>query len=128
MLREGEPCMDMREELKRLEDRKGRVLEMGGPERISRQKERGKMTAGERLDYLLDEGSLLEYGMHATQMGTPRRDLVPADAVITGTGKIDGRPVAVISYDFTVKGGSIGRVGDAKCRRIRELALKHRIP
>ncbi|HUP58508.1 MAG TPA: carboxyl transferase domain-containing protein, partial [Bdellovibrionota bacterium] len=118
----------MREELQRLEDRRERVLAMGGPERITRQKERGKMTARERLDYLLDEGSFLEYGMHATQMGTPRKDLVPADAVITGTGKIGGRMVALIAYDFTVKGGSIGRVGDAKCRRIREQALKQRIP
>ena len=120
--------MDMREELAKLETRRNRVLEMGGQEKVSRQKSRGKMTARERLGYLLDTGTFLEYGMHATQMGTPRRDLVPADAVVTGTGFINGRPVAVISYDFTVKGGSIGRVGDGKCRRLRDLALKSRIP
>lgn len=120
--------MNMRDEIQRLEERRRQVLAMGGQKRVERQKERGKMTARERLDYLLDPGSFLEYGIHATQMGTPRRDLVPADAVVIGMGEIGGRTVAVISYDFTVKGGSIGRVGDAKCRRLRELALKHRVP
>jgi acetyl-CoA carboxylase carboxyltransferase component len=118
----------MRDQVKRLQERRRQVLALGGEKRVARQKERGKMTARERLDYLLDPGSFLEYGMHATQMGTPRRDLVPADAVVIGIGEIGGRPVAVISYDFTVKGGSIGRVGDAKCRRLRDLALKQRIP
>lgn len=120
--------MSMRDELKRLEERRRLVLAMGGEKRVARQKARGKMTARERLDYLLDPGTFLEYGMHATQMGTPKRDLVPADAVVIGVGEISGRTAAVISYDFTVKGGTIGRVGDAKCRRLRELALKQRIP
>jgi acetyl-CoA carboxylase carboxyltransferase component len=118
----------MRDEVRRLEERRRQVLALGGAKRVARQKERGKMTARERLDHLLDPGTFLEYGMHATQMGTPRRDLVPADAVVIGIGEIAGRQTAVISYDFTVKGGSIGRVGDAKCRRLRELALRHRIP
>jgi acetyl-CoA carboxylase carboxyltransferase component len=120
--------MTLREEVRRLEERRLQVLGMGGEKRVARQKERGKMTARERLDYLLDPGSFLEYGMHATQMGTPKRDLVPADGVVIGMGEISGRAVAVISYDFTVKGGSIGRVGDAKCRRLRDLALKQRVP
>ncbi len=120
--------MNMRDEIKRLEDRRRQVLALGGVERVARQKARGKMTARERLDYLLDPGTFLEYGMHATQMATPRRDLVPADGVVIGLGEISRRAVAVISYDFTVKGGSIGRVGDAKCRRLRDLALKQRIP
>ncbi|MEQ1878969.1 MAG: acyl-CoA carboxylase subunit beta, partial [Bdellovibrionia bacterium] len=120
--------MDMHEELKKLEERRRQILEMGGADRVARQKERGKMTARERIGYLLDPETFLEYGMHATQMGTPRKDLVPADAVVTGTGQVNGRTIAVIAYDFTVKGGSIGRVGDAKCRRLREIALKQRIP
>jgi acetyl-CoA carboxylase carboxyltransferase component len=120
--------MKMRDELKRLEERRKQVLALGGEKRVARQKERGKWTARERLDYLLDRDSFLEYGMHATQMGTPNRSLVPADAVVVGIGRIEGRTVAVISYDFTVKGGSIGRVGDAKCRRMRDIALKQRIP
>jgi acetyl-CoA carboxylase carboxyltransferase component len=118
----------MRDQVRRLEERRRKVLAMGGEARVARQKGRGKMTARDRLDYLLDPGSFLEYGMHATQMGTPSRDLVPADGVVIGIGAIGGRPAAVIAYDFTVKGGSIGRVGDAKCRRLRDLALKHRIP
>lgn len=117
--------MTMRDKVQELEQR--RVLAMGGPERVARQQERGKMTARERLDYLLDAGSFLEYGMHGTQMATPNRELVPADGIISGIGEIGGRPVAVISYDFTVKGGSIGFVGDAKCRRLRDVALKQRI-
>jgi acetyl-CoA carboxylase carboxyltransferase component len=120
--------MDMQEELKRLEDRRSGVLRMGGEERVARQKARGKMTARERVAALLDSGSFVEYGMHATQMATPNKDLVPADGVITGTGKINGRSIALIAYDFTVKGGSIGRTGGQKCARIRDLALKHRLP
>ncbi len=120
--------MNMHEEIRKLEDRRQSINKMGGEERVARQKSRGKMTARERIDYLLDPKTFIEYGMHATQMGTPNKELVPADGVITGTGTINGRPVTVISYDFTVKGGSIGRIGGAKCGRVRQLALKHRMP
>ncbi|HYW04318.1 MAG TPA: acyl-CoA carboxylase subunit beta [Gammaproteobacteria bacterium] len=120
--------MNMREMVKELEQRRERVREMGGEKRVARQKERGKMTARERLDYLFDDGEFLEVGMHGTVMGTGEEQHVPADGVVTALGKIRGRMTAVAAYDFTVKGGSIGRTGEVKVARMREIALVERIP
>ncbi len=108
-----------------LEERRGRALEMGGERRIARQHERGKMTARERLAELVDEGSFLELGIHGSEYENP---LLAADGVVTGMGKIDGRMCCIASYDYTVLGGSIGLVGRRKVARLRELALRNRIP
>ena len=80
---------------------------MGGEARLKRQKERGKLDARARLDLLLDGGTFHELGLLATHLGKPEPPS-PADGVICGTGLIEGRPVCVASYDFTVQGGSIG--------------------
>ncbi len=98
---------------------------MGGEKRIARQHARGKMTARERVDALVDEDGFLELGLHGSEYTDP---LVPADGVVTGVGKIDGRPCCIAAYDFTVLGGSIGMVGRTKVARLREMALKSRIP
>ena len=100
---------------------------MGGEARLKRQKERGKLDARARLDLLLDGGTFHELGLLATHLGKPEPPS-PADGVICGTGLIEGRPVCVASYDFTVQGGSIGPVGERKVARMRELALRERIP
>ena len=102
------------------------VRRMGGPERVEKQHARGKLTARERIERLFDPGTFLEIGIHGTQMMGAR--YTPADGCITGYGKIRGRWAAVIAYDFTVLGGSIGETGERKATRIREIALRDRMP
>ena len=103
----------------------------GGPEKIAAQHEREKLTARERLALLIDEGTFVELGIHGrphfSQRAMEGRD-APADGVITGYGKVDGRLVAVAAYDFTVMAGSMGMTGELKVTRLRELALTKRIP
>jgi len=117
-----------------LQARRRRNLGMGGPERISRQRERGKLTVRERIDLLFDPGSFVEFGLLAHQQslrGQPVSDPAetPADGVVTGHGQVDGRQVWVIAYDFTVMAGSMGQVGEQfKAARVRELAMRYRKP
>src|SRR6185436_1394747 len=95
------------EELRRRHDeaRKG-----GGSERVAKQHEAGKLTARERIELLLDAGTfnemdaLVVHRSHEFGMGSQR---IPGDGVITGHGRIDGRPVFVFAQDFTVFGGSL---------------------
>src|SRR3954471_506367 len=103
---------------------------MGGPDRIARQRELGKLPVRERLDILLDKASFIEYGQLADHMdpSLAARGSLAADGVVTGIGKIDGRRVAVIAYDFTVMAGSMGQIGEDKTARMRELVLRERIP
>ena len=103
----------------------------GGEERIARQHEAGKLTARERLALLMDEGTFEEMGVHAgihySVRGLEHKE-APADGVVTGYGKVDGRMVAVCAYDFTVMAGSMGMTGEHKVTRLRELALTKRMP
>ncbi len=103
----------------------------GGEERIARQHAAGKLTARERIALLLDDGTFTELGIHAqphfSQRAMDGRE-APADGVVTGHGRVDGRMVAVCAYDFTVMAGSMGMTGELKVARLRELALTHRIP
>jgi acetyl-CoA carboxylase carboxyltransferase component len=117
----------MRDRIADLAARRAKIREMGGPERVAKQHDRGKLTARERMALLFDGGDFVEVGLHGTEMG-PGADPVPADAVVCGWGKVDGRHVAAAAYDFTVKGGSIGFVGETKVTRMRELALRCRMP
>ncbi|THE66812.1 acyl-CoA carboxylase [Salinadaptatus halalkaliphilus] len=101
---------------------------------IEKQRAAGKLTARERIQYLCDEGSFKEFGQLAAPAPTTpetrdwEREDAPADGIITGTGEVDGRPVAVGATDFTVKGGSIGHTGGKKMRRVGELALRRGFP
>ena len=103
----------------------------GGQEKIDKQHAAEKLTARERIDLLLDEGSFTELGIqggiHFSVRGLEDKD-APADGVITGYGKVDGRLVAVCAYDFTVMAGSMGMTGEQKVSRLRELALTKRMP
>jgi acetyl-CoA carboxylase carboxyltransferase component len=122
---------DLRGHADELRRRKDEALGMGGPERIERQHGSGKLTVRERLDLLFDPGTFAESGLLAHhQSSSPQMQgkVTPADGCVTGIGRIDGRRVAVIAYDFTVMAGSIGMVGELKATRMRELALRHRIP
>jgi acetyl-CoA carboxylase carboxyltransferase component len=113
-----------REQVEELAARKGRAAEMGGPERIAKQHARGKLTARERIALLFDGGAFDELGVLGKQPGVDS----PADAVVCGFGKLDGRPAGVAAYDFTVLGGSMGPTGETKVARLRELCLRHRMP
>ena len=122
----------MRELVADLEARRAKAREMGGADRVARQHARGKMTARERMSAFFDDGVYFEIGMHGTQMGLAAgpdgTDKPAADGVVTGFGKVDGRMVCAVAYDFTVKGGSIGYTGEEKVTRLRSMALKGRWP
>jgi acetyl-CoA carboxylase carboxyltransferase component len=114
-----------------LAERRARARLGGGEEKIARQHEQGKLTARKRIDRLVDAGTFTELGLHAgihhSVRGLEGRE-APADGVITGYGRIDGRLAAVCAYDFTVMAGSMGMTGELKVGRLRELALTKRIP
>jgi methylmalonyl-CoA decarboxylase subunit alpha len=103
----------------------------GGEEKIKKQHDAGKLTARERIDLLVDEGTFVELGIHGgphfSQRSMDGKE-APADGVITGWGQVDGRPAAIAAYDFTVMAGSMGMTGEIKVGRLRELALQKRIP
>src|ERR671914_181163 len=114
-----------------LHERRGKARQGGGAERIERQHAAGKLTARERLALLIDDGTFVELGIHGRPHFSQRAmegKEAPADGVITGYGKVDGRLVAVAAYDFTVMAGSMGMTGELKVGRLRELALGKRIP
>jgi acetyl-CoA carboxylase carboxyltransferase component len=114
-----------------LHERRAKARLGGGPERIERQHAEEKLTARERLALLIDGDSFTELGIHGrphfSQRAMEGKD-APADGVITGYGKVDGRLVTVCAYDFTVMAGSMGMTGELKVARLRELALQKRIP
>ncbi len=113
-----------------LQARKDSAVAMGGPDRVARQRSMGKLPVRERLDLLLDPGSFVEFGMLADSMdpALEARGYLAADGVVTGIGTIDGRRVAICAYDFTVMAGSMGTVGEGKTARMRELAIRQRMP
>jgi acetyl-CoA carboxylase carboxyltransferase component len=114
-----------------LHERRAHIALGGGEEKIAKQHEREKLTARERLALLIDEGTFVELGVHGRPHFSQRAmDGVdaPADGVITGYGKCDGRMIAVAAYDFTVMAGSMGMTGELKVTRLRELALSKRMP
>ncbi|MFH1031030.1 MAG: acyl-CoA carboxylase subunit beta [Chloroflexota bacterium] len=112
--------------LSELEERRRKVAEMGGKERVEAQKKRGKLTARERMDVLLDKGTFRETGMLARSRGAI--DDVPADAVITGYGQIDGRKVYVYAQDFTSNGGTIAEIHGRKICQAIDNAVKAGCP
>src|SRR5512133_4379071 len=114
-----------------LRERRAKAKLGGGEDKIAKQHEAGKLTARERLDLLVDPGTFTELGIHAGIHYSVRAlegKEAPADGVITGYGKVDGRLVAVAAYDFTVMAGSMGMTGELKVGRLRDLALGKRIP
>lgn len=114
-----------------LHERRSRAKLGGGLAKIEAQHERGKLTAHERLDLLVDPGTFNEIGIHGrshySQPALKDKE-APADGVITGWGDIEGRTCAIVAYDFTVMAGSMGQTGEVKVTRIREMALQKRMP
>ncbi|MBI3543226.1 MAG: acyl-CoA carboxylase subunit beta [Deltaproteobacteria bacterium] len=121
----------MNQNLERVHEEKRRNKLMGGEQAIAKQKSQGKLNVRERIELFADKGTFLEFGLLADH--TPSNlelgdKVTPADGVVTGTCLVEGRPVAVAAYDFTVLAGSMGEVGERKTERIRKLALEERIP
>jgi acetyl-CoA carboxylase carboxyltransferase component len=121
----------MRPLVEDLHDRRRGAKLGGGEQKIALQHERGKLTARERIDLLVDEGTFVELGVHGRPHFSQRSmegKEAPADGVITGWGDVDGRRCAIAAYDFTVMAGSMGMTGEIKVGRLRELALQKRLP
>ncbi|CDN32820.1 Acetyl-coenzyme A carboxyl transferase alpha chain [Mucinivorans hirudinis] len=112
-------------------ERKAKVALGGGVKAIEKQNASGKLTARQRIDAILDEGSFHEYDMFikhsGTEFGMQDKDLA-ADGVVIGTGTIDSRMVAIFAQDFTVAGGSLGLMHARKITKIQDYALAMRIP
>ena len=123
--------MGMQDKIEELSERRDALLQGGGSKEIQRQHDRGKLTARERIDLLLDPGSFVELNLWAkprmTGFDIDEREL-PGDGVITGYGDIYGRPVYVYAQDFTVLGGTMGSTGGKKIVKIMRKALEARVP
>src|ERR1044071_6089409 len=110
---------------------RARARGMGGPEAIAKQHADGKLAVRERIDLLFDAEAFQDIGglaTHANIAPSMKGRETPADGGVTGFGRIDGRPAAVIAYDFTVMAGSMGRTAEVKCNRAREVACTKRMP
>jgi len=121
----------MEELLKKLNEMSKNIELGGGEEKIEKQHKAGKLTARERLRLLFDEGTFEEIDKFVkhrnTYFGLDKKEL-PADGVVTGIGKVNGRTVAAFSQDFTVMGGSLGEMHAKKIAKLMDLAIKLGIP
>ncbi len=121
----------MKEKLKLLGDKEAEAHLGGGQDRIDKQHQKGKLTARERIHFLLDEGSFEEIGMLVTHRTTDfgmDKQIFLGDGVITGYGTIDDRLVYVFAQDFTVFGGSLSETHAEKICKIMDLAMKNGAP
>ena len=124
--------MNHSESIVNLRELKRRLLDDARPHAVEKQHELGKLTVRERIALLFDEGTFVEMGglvdRHAGKMRAPDGRDSTCDGVVVGHGLIDGRPAVCAASDFTVFGGSIGRLSETKLWRMRRFALRSRIP
>ena len=121
----------MKEKIETLLETKKRIELGGGEKRIEKQHKSGKLTARERINLLLDEGSFVEvdkFVEHRCTNFDMEKVEAPADGVVTGYGTVNGRLVFVYAQDFTVLGGSLGEMHAAKICKVQEMALKMGAP
>ncbi|PQA72942.1 acyl-CoA carboxylase subunit beta [Brucella oryzae] len=121
----------MQELLEQLESRRAEARLGGGQRRIDAQHGKGKLTARERIEVLLDEGSFEEFDMYVTHRCTDfgmEKQKVAGDGVVTGWGTINGRQVYVFSQDFTVLGGSLSETHAQKICKVMDMAMKNGAP
>lgn len=121
--------MDIYERINELYDRKREIELGGGEERIDKQHAKGKLTARERIDLLVDEGSFVELSPfvehRTTDFGMAQG---PGEGVVTGYGKVNGRPIYLFSQDFTVFGGALGEMHAKKIANVMDLAARNGAP
>ncbi|OAI43757.1 methylmalonyl-CoA carboxyltransferase [bacterium SCGC AG-212-C10] len=113
-----------RQKLDELNQLKAKIAQGGGAKGVERQHSRGKLTARERITLLLDEGSFVEIDA----LVRPRNSDLPGEAVVTGWGKVDGRPIYLYAFDFTVIGGSLSESVGEKIVKIMKLAMSTGAP
>src|SRR5688572_25435106 len=121
----------MKDVIEELERRRAVAKLGGGQARIDAQHKRGKLTARERVELLMDEGSFEEFDMYVEHRSTDfgmEKTKIPGDGVITGWGTINGRTVYVFAKDFTVFGGSLSEAHAQKITKIQDMALRNRAP
>jgi methylmalonyl-CoA decarboxylase subunit alpha len=123
--------MKVSEKIEQLKRKREEVLAMGGEARVAKQKQKGKLTARERIDLLFDKGTFREIDMfvkHRSVNFGMEKEIIHADGVIVGHGKVNGRTVFAFSQDFTSRGGSLGEMHAAKICKIMDLAVKAGAP
>ena len=122
----------MKDILEKLEGRRANARLGGGQQRINAQHGRGKLTARERVELLMDKDSFEEFDMfvehRATDFGMDKAPKTPGDGVVTGWGTVNGRTVFVFAKDFTVFGGSLSETHAQKIVKIQDMAMKARAP
>src|SRR5256714_8543800 len=122
----------MKDILEKLETRRAHARLGGGQERIDAQHKRGKLTARERVELLMDKDSFEEFDMfvehRAIDFGMDKDAKIPGDGVVTGWGTVNGRTIFVFAKDFTVFGGSLSETHALKIQKIQDMAMKARAP
>ncbi len=119
------------DKLAQLIKKREEVILGGGQDKIDKHHSKGKYTARERIDKILDDGSFVELDQFVVHRGTAfgfDKVKAPGEGVVTGYGTVDGRLVYVFSQDFTVQGGSLGEMHAAKICKVMELAVKNGAP
>jgi methylmalonyl-CoA decarboxylase subunit alpha len=111
-----------------LELRRQKIRAMGGPDRITAQKKKNKLTSRERIDLLIDKGTFHELWMFGASRGALSPEEAPADAVVTGYGQVNGRTVYVYSQDFTTQGGTLAETHARKICMCLDEAMKAGCP
>ncbi len=117
--------------IQKLIEKEAKLMEMGGEKALAKRKEQGKLNARERLDILFDKGTFRELDMFVTHRCTNfgMEDIeIPADGVVTGHGKVDGRIVFAYAQDFTARAGSLGEMQAKKICKVMDMALKSGTP
>src|SRR6202161_427691 len=123
--------MALKENLERLQQLTREAEAAGGADRVKKQRAQGRMTARERVEFLLDRGSFVEIDKFKTHRITDfdmAEKKIPGDGVVTGYGTIDGRQVCIFSHDFTVFGGSLSGAFAEKVCKVMDLATKTGCP
>src|SRR5256885_4007265 len=121
----------MKDILDKLEARRARARAGGGKTRVEAQHKRGKLTARERVELLMDKGSFEEFDMfveHRTAEFGMEGTKIPGDGVVTGWGSVNGRTCFVFAKDFTLFGGSLSETHAQKIVKVQDLAMKARAP
>ncbi|MGO4717282.1 carboxyl transferase domain-containing protein, partial [Bradyrhizobium sp. 2TAF24] len=121
----------MKDIVEKLEARRAGAKLGGGEKRIEAQHGRGKLTARERIELLLDKGSFEEFDMfveHRSVEFGMEKSRIPGDGVVTGWGTVNGRKTFVFAKDFTVFGGSLSETHALKITKLQDMALKARAP
>ncbi|MFE7060871.1 acyl-CoA carboxylase subunit beta [Sutcliffiella sp. NPDC057660] len=123
--------MDIYEKINELYDKRREVELGGGDDRIDKQHEKGKLTARERIELLVDEGSFVELNPfieHRCNDFGLQGKKGPGDGVVTGYGKVNGKPIYLFSQDFTVFGGALGEMHAKKIANVMDMAAKNGAP